>query len=123
MSRSMMRHVVMSGVMIFVTILIPMSVANMEIGRRMMMIGGWVIGFMVIRLWMVGFRMIGLRMIWFIVMIGFMMIRLWMVGLVMIRVYMVRLRVVHTMVAEGAQAMELRAMSMNFPKKSKVRPG
>ena len=123
MSRSMMRHVVMSGVMILVTILIPMSVANMEIGRGMMMIGGWVIGFMVIRLWMVGFRMIGLRMIWFIVMVGFMMIRLWMVGLVMIRVYMVRLRVVHTMMAEGAQAMELWAMSMNFPKKSKVRPG
>jgi len=129
----------MSGAMIFVTILIAMSIAHMEIGRGMMVIGGWVIGFMVIRLWMIGFRMIGLRMVGFIVMIGFMMIRLWMIGRLMIRlwmirlmmvglwmmkrVYMVGLRVVDTMMTEGAQAVELRAMSMNFPKKSKVRPG
>merc|ERR1719362_2814881 len=125
----MMRHMVMSGAMIFVTILIAMSIAHMEIGRGMMVIGGWVIGFMVIRLWMIGYRMIGLRMVGFIVMIGFMMIRLWMIRRMMIRlwmmirVYMVGLRVVDTMMTDRAQAVELRAMSMNFPKKSKVRPG
>lgn len=119
-----MRHMVMSGVMIFVTILIAMSIAHMEIGRGMMVIRGRVIGFMMIRLWMIGLRMIG-----FIVMIRFMMIRLWMmirlmmVGFAVIRVYMVWLRVVDTMMTQGAQAVELRAMSMNFPKKSKVRPG
>jgi len=39
------------------------------------------------------------------------------------KVYMVGLRVVDTMMTQGPQTVELRAISMNFPKKSKVRPG
>ena len=104
---------------ILVTILIPMSVAHMEICRGMMVVGGWVIWLMVVGGWM-----IGLVMIWLVMMIRLMM-RLWMmIGLVMIRVYMMRLGVVDAMVAgQGAEAVELRAVSMNFPKKSKVGPG
>ena len=109
---------------ILVTILIPMSVAHMEICRGMMVVGGWVIWLwmiwlMVVGGWMIGLVMIWLRMIWLVMMIG-LMVRLWMV----IRVYMMRLGVVDAMMAgQGAEAVELRAVSMNFPKKSKVRPG
>ena len=108
MPMSMMRSVVMSGMVILVTILITMSVAHMQICRGMMVVGG---------------RMVGLMMIWLMVVGG------WMIGLMMmrlgvIRVYMVRLRGVDAvMVGQGAEAVKLRAVSMNFPKKSKVRPG
>ena len=118
---------------ILVTILIPMSVAHMEICRGMMVVGGWVIWLMVVGGWMIGLVMIWLRMIVLVMMIR-LMVRLWMIGLVVIRVYMMRLvvirvymmrlRVVDAVVAgQGAEAMKLRAVSMNFPKKSKVRPG
>ena len=100
--------------MILVTILIPMSVAHMEICRGMMVVGGWVVWLMMIWLWMIGLVM----------MIRF-MVRLWMmIRFMMIRVYMMRLGVVDAVMAgQGAEAVKLRAVSMNFPKKSKVRPG
>merc|ERR1719438_781438 len=99
-----------SGVMILVTILITMSVAHMEICRGLLVVGGWMVGLVM----MIGFMMIRLWM-----MIGLMMIRLWMIW-----VYMVRLGVVDAMMAgQGAEAVKLWAVSMNFPKKSKVGPG
>ena len=77
----------------------------------------------IIRLW---FRMNGLGL-WVVIRFWFGMVRLglWMmIRLMVIRVYMMRLRVVDAMVAgQGAEAVKLRAVSMNFPKKSKVRPG
>jgi len=114
---------------ILVTILITMSVAHMQICRGMMVVGGRMVGLMMIWLrviggWMIRLvMMIGLMMIWLMVVGG------WMIGLMMmrlgvIRVYMVRLRVVDAVMAgQGAEAVKLRAVSMNFPKKSKVRPG
>ena len=59
-----------------------------------------------------------------LIMSGF-MVRLWMmIRFMMIRVYMMRLGVVDAVMAgQGAEAVKLRAVSMNFPKKSKVRPG
>lgn len=100
--------------MILVTILITMSVAHMEICRGMMVVGGWMVGLMMVGLMVVGGWMIRL----------WMMVGLMMIGLMMIRVYMVRLGVVDgVMTGQGAEAVEFWAVSMNFPKKSKVRPG
>merc|ERR550532_2304073 len=110
--------------MILVTILIPMSVAHMEICRGMMVVWVWMIWLMVVGGWMIGLVMIWLWMIGLVMMIR-LMVRLWMmIRFMMIRVYMMRLGVVDAMMAgQGAEAVKLRAVSKNFPKKSKVRPG
>ena len=122
----------MSGVMILVTILIAVSIAYMKIGRGVMVVRGWVIGVVMIRLWMIRHRVIRLRMIRLVMMNWFMMIWVWLMIRVHMRLWVMEHRVVVRVRAgqgaeqgagQGAEPMKVWAVSMNFPKKSEVRPG
>ena len=127
----------MSGVMILVTILIAVTIAYMKIGRGVMVVRGWVIGVVMIRLWMIRhrvirLRMIRLRMIRLVMMNWFMMIWVWLMIRVHMRLWVMEHRVVGRVRAgqgaeqgagQGAEPMKVWAVSMNFPKKSEVRPG
>merc|ERR1719242_2020907 len=121
----------MSGVMILVTILIAVTIAYMKIGRGVMVVRGWMIRHRVIRL-----RMIRLRMIRLVMMNWFMMIWVWLMIRVHMRLWVMEHRVVGRVRAgqgaeqgarqgarQGAEPMKVWAVSMNFPKKSEVRPG
>ena len=114
----------MSGVMILVTILIAVTIAYMKIGRGVMVVRGWVIGVVMIRLWMIRHRVIRLRMIRLRMMNWFMMIWVWLMIRVHMRLWVMEHRVVGRVRAgQGAEPMKVWAVSMNFPKKSEVRPG